>query len=248
VRIFFQISLFISNVSYRKLFTRNNNYELTNSLHQSNSSSRNDLNAYYNNTHYQRHQQIPNGHRTRSETSVHYESQPGMHLSPRYESRLASGSGAPISTNPLWTAVSPSMMGSQPNLLAYQSTKVQAPIHRQLSPPIERRMTSAPLQHPLYASYPNTRPSITTQQQENQQKRPGPAPPPPPPPPTNLTKRQATQLQYLDTNEFILRASEGQLMKNSQYSSRPAPVISRDYRPHSINMNENSNTMLDVYY
>jgi hypothetical protein len=246
VYIFFYYSVILCFILYRKRFIRNNNnsYELPNGLSQPKSSSKNDLDSYYNNTHYQ-HQQIPNGHRARSETNLHYELQRGMHLSPRYESRLANGSGAPISTNPLWTAVSPSMMGSQPNLLAYQSTKVQAPTHRQLSPPIERRMTSAPLQHPLYASYPNTRPSITTQQQENQQKRPGPAPPPPP---TNLTKRQATQLQYLDTNEFILRASEGQLMTTSQYSSRPAPVISRDYRPHSINMNENSNTMLDVYY
>jgi hypothetical protein len=246
VRIFFQISLFISNVSYRKLFTRNNNYELTNSLHQSNSSSRNDLNAYYNNTHYQRHQQIPNGHRTRSETSVHYESQPGMHLSPRYESRLASGSGAPISTNPLWTGAASAMVSSQPNLLAPQGPIVQKPIHRRLSPPTERRMTAVPLQHPLYSSHPNNKPSIPTKQNENQQKRPGPAPPPPP---SQSNKKQTTQLKYLDTNEFILRASDGQLLKNSQYSNRLAPpVASRNYKPHPIHVNGNSSTMLDVYY
>jgi hypothetical protein len=105
-------------------------------------------------------------------------------------------------------------------------------------------MTSVPLQHPLYASYPNNKSSLTIQQQQaDQQKRPAPAPPP-----TNLNKRQTTQLQYLDTNEFILRASDEQSIKNSQYSSRPVTGVSRDYRPHSITINGNDSTMLDVYY
>jgi hypothetical protein len=232
----------------RKFFARNNNnnnYELPNSYHQSNSSSKNDLNDYYNNTHYQ-HQQMPAGFRTRSETNLHHDPQPGLHLSPRYESRLVNGSGAPISTNPLWTSATPSIIGSQPNLLTPQTFNVQAQLRRQLSPPIERRLTSVPLQHPLYASYPNNRSLIISQQKENEQKRPGP--PPPPPPPSNAHKKQTVPLQYLDTHEFILRASDGQLVKNSQYPNRPAPGVTRDYRPHSINVHGNSTTMLDVYY
>jgi len=241
----FTIFIILCRILYRKLFTRNNNYELPNSYHQSHSSSKNDLNDYYNNTHYQ-HQQMPGGCRTRSETNLHYDPQPGMHLSPRYESRLANGSGAPISTNPLWTSVTPTIIGSQPNLLTPQGSIVQAHVRRHLSPLTERRMTSVPLQHPLYASYPNNKPSVIIQQQEHEQKRP--APPPPPLTPTNSNKKQTTQLQYLDTHEFILRASDGQLLKNSQYPSRPTPGVSRDYRPHSINVNGNSSTMLDVYY
>ncbi len=230
---------------YRKFFTRNNNYEIPNSYHQSHSSSKNDLNDYYNNTHYQ-YQQMPAGYRTRSETNLHYDLQPGMHLSPRYENRLVNGSGAPISTNPLWTSPTSAIIGSQPNLLKPHNSVVQ-PHHRsQLSPTIERRLTSVPLQHPLYVSYPNNRSLFTPQyQQENEPKRPAP---PPPPPPTNSNKKQTTQLQYLDTQEFILRASDGQLTRNSQYPNRPAPAISRDYRPHSINVNGNNSTMLDVYY
>jgi hypothetical protein len=230
---------------YRKIFTRNNNnYELPNSYHQSQSSSKNNLNDYYNNTHYQ-HQQMPAGYRTRSETNLHYSSQPGMHLSPRYENRLANGSGTPISTNPLWASTTPTVLGSQPNLLSPESSMVQAHLRRQLSPPVERRMTSVPLQHPLYASYPNNKSSITLQQQENELKRPAP---PPPPPPSNSNKKQTAPLQYLDTHEFILRASDGQLLQNSQYPNRPVPRVSRDYRPHSVNVNGNSSTMLDVYY
>lgn len=227
---------------YRKIFTRNNNYELSNDQRRQRSSSRNDLDAYYNNAHYH-HRQMPNGHRTRSETNLYYDPAPRMHLSPRYERRLANGSGAPISTNPLWTAASPKMIGSQPNLLTRESTILHEPIHRNLSPPMQRRMTSVPLQHPLYANYSNNKPLVTTQQQENQQKRPGPLSQTP-----NSNKKQTTQPQYLDTNEFILRASNGVLLKNSQYSSRHAPDVSRAYRAHSNDLNSNSNTMLDVYY
>lgn len=188
---------------------------------------------------------MPVGHRTRSETNLHYDAQAAMHLSPRYENRLVNGSGAPISTNPLWTSPTPAIIGSQPNLLTSQGAIVQA--HRYpVNAPVERRLTSVPLQHPLYASYPNNRSPQSTQQQENEQKRP--IPPPPPPPPTNPHRKPTAQSQYLDTHEFILRASDGQLMPNSQYSNRLAPGISRDYRPHSMNINGNSSTMLDVYY
>jgi hypothetical protein len=228
-------------IFYRKLFTRNNNYELSNNLPHQNSSTRNNLDAYYKNTHYKH--QMPNGNRTRSETNLYYDAQSRMHLSPRYESRLVNGSGAPISTNPLWTAASPKMIGSQPNLLAHETSILQEPVHRNLSPPTQRRMTSVPLQHPLYANHSSNKPSLITQQQENQQKRPGPLPIAP-----SSNKKQTTQLQYLDTNEFILRASNGALLKNSQYSGRPAPGVSRENRTHSSDVNSNSNTMLDVYY
>ncbi|CAF0815286.1 unnamed protein product [Adineta steineri] len=228
----------------KKIFTRNNNYELQNDLPDQNLSPKNDLDHYYNNTHYHQHPQMPNGHRTRSETNLRYDPQPRMHLSPRYENRLVNRSGAPISTNPLWTSTSPVMIGSQPNLLTRHSPILQVPVHRNLSPPIERRMTSAaPLQHPLYVINSNHKSSANIHQQENQQKRPGQLPTP-----SNSNKKQSTQLQTLDTNEFILRASNGVLLKNSQYSNRSTPGISRDYRTHSIDVISNSNTMLDVYY
>jgi hypothetical protein len=230
----------------RKFFGRNNNnYELPNSYQQPHSSSRNDLNEYHNNTHYQ-HQQMAAGSRTRSETNLNHDPQPGMHLSPRYENRLVNGSGAPISTNPLWTSPAPGILGSQPNLLSPQISNTQAQLRRQLSPQIERRMTSVPLQHPLYASYPNNKSLIISQQKENEHKRPGP--PPPPPPPLNGYKKPTIPLQYLDTHEFILRASDGHLLQNSQYPNRLVPGVTRDYRPHSMNVHGNSTTMLDVYY
>ncbi|CAF3319133.1 unnamed protein product [Rotaria socialis] len=239
----------------KKLFTRNNNYELSNNLPQQNPALKNELNAYYHNAHYQQ-RQMPYGNRTRSETNLLYEPQPRMHLSPRYESRLVNGSGAPISTNPLWAASSPIMIGSQPNLLSYQSCITPAPHYyqqqqHQLSSPLEQRITSAPLQHPLYASYPNNNAAIMTRLHENQMKRPVVSAPPPPPPhlqPSHLNRKQTTQSQFLDTNEFILRASDGSLMSSSQYSIRPVTGVSRNHRPHSINVNDHDNSMLDVYY
>ena len=227
----------------RKFFGLHNNRELSNSYHQSHASSKNDLNEYYNNTHYQS-QQIPTGSRTRSETNLHHVSQSGMHLSPRYENRLINGSGIPISTNPLWTSPTPAYIGSQPNLLSTHAPIIQRS-RQHVSPSAERRMASMPLQHPLYASYPNNKPTIISQQKENHHKRPGP---PPPPPPSNAYKKQPVPLQYLDSQGFILRASDGQLMNNSQYSNRLPSGVSRDYRPHSMNVHAGSTTMLDVYY
>ena len=237
-------SLLEHGIGFRKFFGLHNHHESSNNYHQPHSSSKNNLNEYYNNTHYQS-QQIPVGSRTRSETNLHHATQPGIHLSPRYENRLVNGSGIPISTNPLWTSPTPAMLGSQPNLLTSHGPIIQR--HRQhLSPPIERRMTSMPLQHPLYASHPNNKPLILSQQKENEYKRPGP---PPPPPPSNLYKKQSVPLQYLDTQGFILRASDGLLVNNSQqYSNRLPPGVSRDYRPHSMNVHGGSSTMLDVYY
>ena len=171
-------SQFISDILCRKIFTRNTNYLTPHSYHQSHSSSRNDLNDYYNTTHYQS-QQLPAGNRTRSETNLHYDVQPGMHLSPRYESRLMNGSGTPFSTNPLWTSTTQANIGSQPNLLAYQGSIIQPQYRSHLSPSADRRMTSVPLQHPRYTNYPHNKPSTTSLQKENEQRRPGPPPPPP---------------------------------------------------------------------
>jgi hypothetical protein len=234
-------------IFYRKLFTRNNNYELTNGASQSNSSSRNDVNNHIkhhhqpHNHHHHPHQNfIQNGHRSRSETRLYYDQdqQTNMHLSPRYESRLINGSGAPISTNPLWSAASPSMAGSQPNLLSPQSLADSTPLYHQRNSQMERQMSSTHLQHSLYASYPDNKPGMITQQQENQQKRLASGQ-------QQHNRKQATQSQYLDTNEFILRASNGQPLRNAQHPNRQ---VSRDYRPHSINLNGTDGTMLDVYY
>jgi hypothetical protein len=153
-----------------------------------------------------------------------------MHLNPRYETRLVNGSGAPITTNPLWTTVSPAMAGSQPNLLS-----PEMPFYRQLSPQSERRIPSAPVQQQIYASYPDNKSTAMIQEQENQQKRVL----------QQYDRKQKTQSDYLDTNEFILRASNGQPLRNAQYSSRQMPGVTRDYRPQSMNVNS---SMLDVYY
>lgn len=244
---------------YRKIFSRNNNYELTNGISQSNSSSRNDLDNYNHNNnnnhqqhqshhhqhhphHYQQQQQqhqqhdIQNGHRARSETGLYYDQRPSMHLSPRYESRLVNGSGAPMSTNPLWIGPSSNMAGSQPNLLSHQTTLDSTPLYHQLSPQMEKRTPPIPLQHNIYASYPDNKPDIMIKQQENQQKQSAPTR-------QQSNRKQATQSQYFDTNEFILRASDGQPLRNNiQYPNRHS---SRDYRPHSMDLNA---SMLDVYY
>ncbi len=225
-------------IFYRKLFSRTNNYDLTNDISQPNSSLRNDLNDdnnNNNNNNNHQHHPVQNGHRTRSETRLHYDQQMNMHLSPRYESRLANGSGAPIATNPLWTAPSPNMAGSQPNLLSYQNRIDSTPFHHHLSPQMERRTPSIALQHTLYASYPDNKPEMMIKQQESQQKRSAPAQ-------RRSNKKQIAQSQYLDTNEFILRASNGQPLRNTQYPNRHA---SRDYRPHSMDV---SVALLDVYY
>ncbi|CAF1238378.1 unnamed protein product [Adineta ricciae] len=218
----------------KKLFTRSNNYEL-----------QNDLNAYYNNTRYHQQQQLqkPNEVRARSETNLHIQPPHGIHLSPRYESRLANGSGAPIPTNPLWMSTSPTTVGSQPNLLTNHSPTLQAPLYRMLSPPIERRMAPIPLQHPLYAAHPNTKSSVTYYQRESPQKRYEQSIPS-----AYISKQQTPPFKYFDTNEFILRASNGNLLNNYQQPARPLSGPSRDHIFQSNNVNTNSNTMLDVYY
>ncbi len=236
----FQFISIILSIFCRKIFSRNSNYEVTNGVPQLNSSLRNDLDTPHNNNNHNNNNnnnnnRIQNGHRTRSETHLHYDQQPNMNLSSRYESRLVNGSGAPITTNPLWTAPSPSTAGSQPNLLSNQSPVDLTPRHHQLSPRIDRRIPSTPLQHPLYASYPDNKPEMITKQQGNQQKRSAPGQ-------HQSSKKQTTQSQYLDTNEFILRASNGQPLRNVQYPNRH---VSKEYRPHSMNAN---GTMLDVYY
>jgi len=174
---------------------------------------------------------MQNGHRTPSETRLHYDEQPNMHLSPRYESRLVNGSGIPITTNPLWTSPSSLVAGSQPNLLLNQNYIESIPLPRQLSPQMRRRMPSTPLQTPLYASYSDDR----SEMMASKQKKTTPAQ-------HQLNRKQTTQSQYFDTNEFILRASNGQPLRNHK---DPERHISKEYRPHSMNVN---GSLLDVYY
>ncbi|CAF2925283.1 unnamed protein product [Rotaria sp. Silwood2] len=225
----------------KKLFTRNNNYELTNGLPQSNASSRNDLDAYNsnnNNNNNNNNNFIQNRNRTRSEMRLDYDQQPNVHHNPFYESRLVKGSGAAITMNPIWTAQSPTMVSSQPNLLLDQNLIDSTAFHHQLTPQMEPQISSIPVQQSLYASYPDNKPGMMKQQQENQQQRPVPSQ-------HQSNRKQAAQSQYLDTNEFILRASNGQPLRNVQYPNRH---ISRDYRPHSMNDNAVNGAMLDVYY
>lgn len=231
----------------RKIFSRNNNtnYQSANDLSQSNSSSRDNLDPYYNNQYNHRpHNQqyhFPNGQRARSETRLYDDEPPTphMHLSPRYGSRLAAGSGAPITTNPIWNDSTPIMAGSQPNLLSYDRNVESAPLYRQLNPPMDRRMPPLPSQNALYGSYPDAKPELKARQQDHQHKRSGAAAAAIPHP---LTRQHNPQSQYLDTNEFILRASNGQPLRNAQYPNRNA---TRDYRPHSMDVN---GALLDVYY
>ena len=228
-------------ILFRKIFTRNH-YDLPNSLPQPNSALKNDLDTYYRNTHCQ-YQQLPYGHRTRSEINLFQDSPARMHLSPRYESRLVNGSGAPISTNPVWTAASSSVTGSQPNLLVDHGPLYRVH-HRRLYMPNEPRMTSAPLQHPRFANYTTNKPAASTQLLGNQ--RQWNAPIQSPPLSTSQSNRKHnSQFEYFDTNEFILRASNGQLSNSSQSSNRP---LTDKSRPSSINVNSHSHTMLDVYY
>ncbi|CAF3372455.1 unnamed protein product [Rotaria sp. Silwood1] len=237
----------------KKLFNRNNNYELTNGLPQSNASSRNDLDAYnnnnnnnnnyynnnYNNNNNNNHF-IQNKNRSRSEMRLDYDQQQqqNLHHNPFYESRLVKGSGAAITMNPIWSAQSPNMVSSQPNLLSDQNLIDSTAFHRQLSPQMEPRVSSIPIQQSLYASYPDNKSGMMRQQQENQQKRPLPTQ-------HQSNRKQGAQSQYLDTNEFILRASNGQPLRHVQYPNRH---IARDYRPHSMNDNGTNGVMLDVYY
>lgn len=227
----------------RKIFSRNNNnnnngYQSNNDLTQSNSSSRDKLDTYYNHqyNHHPPNKQyhFPNGQRARSETRLYDDEPPTpahMHLSPHYGSRLAAGSGAPITTNPIWNDSTPIMVGSQPNLLSYERNVESAPLYRQFNP--------LPSQTTLYGSYPDTKPELNSRQQDYQQKRLGGGAPVAPHP---LTRQHNPQSQYLDTNEFILRASNGQPLRNAQFPNRN---VTRDYRPHSMDVN---GALLDVYY
>ncbi|CAF1946185.1 unnamed protein product [Rotaria magnacalcarata] len=227
----------------KNLFTQNNNYDLSNGISQSDNSSRNDLDAYNSNHHHHHqhnnnsnnnHHIIKNGNRARSEMRLDYDPQPNVQHNHFYENRYMKGNGAAIVMNPIWAAQSPNMTGSQPNLLSPQNYIDSTPVHRQSSPSRETQMPAIPVQNSLYASYPDNKPGMR-KQEENQQKRPMPAQ-------QQLNRKQAAQSQYLDTNEFILRASTGQPLRNAQYPNRP---LARDYRPHSMNDN---GAMLDVYY
>ena len=187
-------------------------------------SSRNEFSAYYNKPQHNHHGD--NKHRTRSETRLLDDCPPAT----RYSSRLVNSNGTPISHNPLWTGQSPAMAGSQPNLLS-----PEYPLHRQKSPSnIDRRLPSAP----MYSSHIIERPIATrSQAAPNPGKRSGQG-----------NRKQTAQSQYLDTNEFILRASHDQPLRNDPYAGRYGSALIHENRPHSININDNHAPMLDVYY
>ncbi|CAF3620720.1 unnamed protein product [Rotaria sordida] len=236
----------------KKLFSRHNNYELRNGLPQSNPSSRNDFNASNNNNHNNNNNNINNNNnynnnnnnnhfiqnrnRTRSEIRLDYDQQSNVHHNPFHENRLVKVNGAAITMNPIWSAQSPAMVSSQPNLLSDQNYVDSIVPHRQLTPDMEPRRSSVAVQYSHYASYPDNKPGMMRQQQhENQRKRSVPSQ-------HQTNRKQAAQSQFLDTNEFILRASNGQPLRNVQYPNRH---VSRDHRPHSVHDN---GTTFDVYY
>lgn len=191
-----------------------------------------DFSAY--NNHQPKLTHLPNEHRTRSETRLIDDYQPGLHFNTRYGSRLVNGGGAPLSTNPIWSGQSSSTAGSQPNLLLHEMPVRTTYFPRQISPSNDRRMISAPVQHPLYASHPHEKsPTDKLQSAAQQAKR---------------NRKQTAQSQYLDTNEFILRASNGQLLRPTPYPDRYASGAMKDHRPHSMNIIGSHGTMLDVYY
>ena len=172
-----------------------------------------------------------------------------MLLSPRYESRLANGSGAPIPTNPLWIGMTPSMAGSQPNLLSPQTSSFQHPLSRHLSPAIPRRSVDVPLEHPLYAMHQDNRLAIPRHTPIISIKRPAPAPPLSSSEiHENTQRRQTSHFPYFNANEFILRASDNQILKNLPNSNRPISELTKDHGLPLRNSISHSTTMLDVYY
>lgn len=162
-----------------------------------------------------------------------HDQQPNGHHNRLYEGRVGKINGPTVMMNPIWAAQSSNISGSQPNLLSSEDFFESTPVHHQPSPQEDTRTSAVPVQNFLYASYPDNKPAM--RKQENQQKKIAPTH-------NHLYRKQAAQSQYLDTNEFILRASNGQPLRNSQYPNRHVP---REYRPHSMHDNV---TMLDVYY
>lgn len=142
--------------------------------------------------------------------------------------------------------MSPSAVGSQPNLLCNDRTDLRSSYEHTFSPPNPRRLALHPLQHPSYSNHPTAKPNFTKTSPNHQPQRPVVVPPA-----TSLqepNRRKTVQPQYFDTNEFILRASNGQYFNNMPSPQRTTARPTRDYRPHSIDMNHHTNTMLDVYY
>ena len=185
------------------------------------------------------------GYLASSETDLRYDSQPVLSRSARDSNWPFNGNGAPISNNPLWT---PPVLGSQPNLLSPTSSNVYDGHRSHLSSQFTRPMVSVPSHQSYYPNYSNNKPSKVLIQKENMQRRPGPPPPPPSNQSANLQKKRSTTLPYPDMQGFILRPSDGPIVKNQPYNQRFVPNAARDYRPQSINVNGNNNSMLDVYY
>jgi hypothetical protein len=225
------------SLSFRKVFPRPAQPARVDTRTDTYLTSRNTADAYYNLAH-QHNNRLLYGQRTRSETILDSVTPSCLHLSPRYEKRLFNGSGAPISTNPLWASTSPVLSGSQPNLLSPRSHADHIPApSRFRSPTGKGAADSNILKHPSYAGQ-------STEQLDHRQR---PAPPSLPPALPNH-KRDLHSAQYFPTNEFILRPIDGHLQRHSNHNektSHPPPV---DHRIKSLHVSPSNTTMLDVYY
>lgn len=205
----------------RKAYPRTNQYELANHSPQPSSSFRNDLEPHPENGH---HLYIQNGHKGPSERYLRHDRRHQTHAHPTNVSDL------PITTSPLWSTSSPLIAGSQPNLAFNKPATDFPPFHRRFIPRANAE-ANAHLRNPLYASTPDNRSDLLS----FHQRKPSTAQ-------QHLIRKQKTQSQYFDTNEFILCASNGQPLRHGH---RPDRQASRDHRPHSMNVNGSA---LDVYY
>ena len=223
------------SIFFRRLFNRNNNYEFANGLSQTNVSSKNDLDIYNNNINNNNNHSNHSQYRARSDNRAYYDQQPHMQHNFFYEHRHVNATSAPTTTNPLWTPSSSALIGSQPNLLSQQNYANSTALHRHLNPQARTRISSTPLQNSPYTSYPDNKLGMMTKGQETKQKRIVQAQ-------RQSNRTRMAESQYLDTNEFILRASNGQPLRNIPY---PDPHASREYRSHSMNTD---GLVFDVYY
>jgi hypothetical protein len=229
---------------------RNHYHGANNAPQQQSTSTKEEFSAYHN----VKNHRAPNEHRTSSESRLIDDYKPGSHILDRYSSRPLHEKDAHIDKHSLWTGRSPITAGSQPNLLLRETPVRSKHLSRHVSPPNDRRLHGAPVQHAIYASHLHDKPMGTRLQQtsnnnnnnnnNNQQQQRWQTPMVS----AQTNRQQAAQSQYLDTNEFILRASHGQPLRSTQYPGRYASGALKDHRPQSMNVHASHNTMLDVYY
>ncbi|CAF0786004.1 unnamed protein product [Didymodactylos carnosus] len=205
--------------------------------------------------------------RAKSETRLHQQQINGQQqqrsnglIGPRYENRVVH-TGQPSSMNPVWTGPTPqsniALLSTSSSNMIQQNTNN---IH-ELSSSSERRNPDMPV-HPLYSSYPQSgykasviddyssgrlsKGNVVDNNNNNHLNRHV----------TNgngiNSKKQATSSQLrtaaqFPTNEFILKSSNGNLLRNH------VTPITREYRPHSLVVdptiyNLSPQNPLDVYY